>query len=117
MGVPALRVRDGQPAHEFGQIAVLGWPYDEMPVVGHKAKAQQADRLPFLRLPQHLDEGRVIPFFLEDLGAARSPIEDVVNETAAGKPQASWHSSIICTYSGRGVKRKDSRPFFPIMRA
>jgi hypothetical protein len=40
VGVPTLGVRHRQPAHEFGKIAVLLWPDDQMPVIGDWASSR-----------------------------------------------------------------------------
>ena len=42
VSVPALRVRHGQPAQPFGQVAIVIGPNHQVPVVRHAAIRQQA---------------------------------------------------------------------------
>lgn len=37
MGMPALRMRDSDPAKNLGEFAIMSRPKQKMPVIGHQA--------------------------------------------------------------------------------
>jgi hypothetical protein len=43
MRMPALRMRDGNPAEDLGEFSILTRPEEEMPVIGHQAVGGDAD--------------------------------------------------------------------------
>src|SRR5262249_59952269 len=69
VGMPALRVREREPVHEVGQLAVGAWPQQEVPVIGHEAIAGEPhagdvfqglgeDALERLEVARLLEDGR-----------------------------------------------------------
>src|SRR6516164_6532210 len=72
MGVPTLRVRDRQPAHELRYLAISAGigPDHQMPVIGHQAITEDPKRLSLESFLQHPFEGRVIRL-LPEQGEAR----------------------------------------------
>jgi hypothetical protein len=79
--VPALRVRESQPTHEFGEIAVALRPNHQMPMVRHDAIGQQADVHPVERFGQQADKGLMISGFGKERGPSEGAIEQVVEIT------------------------------------
>ena len=53
LGVPALGVGERQPAHESRQLAVLAWPDQQVPVIGHQAVGQKSRARTFDRLEEY----------------------------------------------------------------
>lgn len=88
--LPPLRVRQRQPAHELRELALLAWEEHQVPVIGHDAPVEDADRRALVRFDEHLLEGEEIIIFLEQTQAAVGAVQDVVDNSARGR-------------SGRGV--------------
>ena len=84
MGVPALSVRQGQPADELRQLSIVPGPDDQMPVIAHHAVSQEPRLRPFDRLGQDGFEGLVIGVFLENRHSRVGAVQDVINVTACG---------------------------------
>ena len=80
--LPSLRVREGQPAHEVGQLPLFSRPQHEVPVVGHQAPVQDADRHPLVRLDQDALEGDKVLVLLEQPQPAVGPVEHVIHQPA-----------------------------------
>jgi len=109
VGVPAHGVGVGEPADEGGQLAVGPRPEHHVPVIGHEAVGQQADRTALAGLGQHAFEGREVLGLLEQRQPGHRPIEDVINQTAGSNTGLSWHDregSIV----DDGSQGKESRP-------
>ncbi len=80
VGVPALGVRQGQPAEEARQLPGLLRPQDEVPVVGHQAVGQQAGGGVGLGFFQDALEGPVVLVLEEEGAAAVAAVEGVVDQ-------------------------------------
>jgi hypothetical protein len=92
MGMPPLRMGQGQPMHEIGQVAILLRPKHEVPMVGHQAIGQQAhagDVL--LRLSHDIKERLVVHFFVKDRESTISSIEDMIKLASQRHAQRSSH--------------------------
>src|SRR5688572_6217312 len=77
MGMPALRMRQGQPMHEVRQLAVAPRPKDKMPVVGHQAVADQAHAGNMvLGFSDNALERLIVGILAEDRDAAVAAVED-----------------------------------------
>lgn len=100
VGVPALGVGHGEPAHEVGELAVLARPEDEVEVVGHEHVGTDPHALTLAGLGEDLFEGAVIGVVVKDLETARPAIHDVVGETTGGETQSSGHAGRLPT---RGI--------------
>ena len=66
MGVPALRMRQGQPPREVREVAIAARPEDEVPVIGHHAPREDPHPGPLAGFPQNLEERLIIALVLED---------------------------------------------------
>jgi hypothetical protein len=62
--VPALRVGDRQPTHEFRQLAVAARPKHEMPMIRHHAPSENSHRQPLFGLVDSLLERLEVSPFL-----------------------------------------------------
>jgi hypothetical protein len=90
--VPTLGVSDRPPSHELRQIAVATRPKHEMPMIGHYAPRQNPHRQSLFGLSDHLLERLEVPPLAENPQPAHRSIEHVVDVSAAGNPQSSWHA-------------------------
>ncbi len=111
MRMPALGVRQGQPADKPRELAILPRPDKQVPVVGHEAIGQQAGLRAFHGLCQHRLEGQVIRLIVEDAHPRVGPIEHVVNITALSSPMSASHTN---TVSGRWPARNRFLTPFPV---
>ena len=87
-GRVTLRVRNPQPAQELGEVAVVVWRQDQVPVVGRGAAGQRPREQPILGLAQDILEGGEVAVLAEEGGACRGPVEGVVDVAAAGTTRA-----------------------------
>lgn len=113
MGVPALGVRDSEPAKELGDLVVfaLSRPDDEVPVIAQEHVSQDSERHAFTGLCQNLLEGGKIRILLEQAEPAIRPIEHMVHITADNRSRTSGHS-VNLPPSTIPVNRNDSRPLY-----
>ncbi len=81
---PTLGVRQRQPLHERGQLAVLLRPEDQVPMIGHNAPVENADGHSAMRKEQHTFEREEIIVFFEQPQAAVGSIQDVIDQSAGG---------------------------------
>ena len=82
VSVPTRRVRQRQPAHEPGQVAVGTRIKNQVPMVGHDAIGEQTHAIAFNGLLQHAFERLVIRILVEQRCSAIGPVEGVVDVTA-----------------------------------
>ena len=108
-----LGMRDGQPAEEIGDLALLAAsrPDDEVPVIAHEDIGQHAQRDAGMSLGQHLLKGREIGILLEQPQPTIGSIEHMIRVTTHQRPGTPWHDGSLP--SGRPlVNRNDSRPLY-----
>lgn len=72
-------MREGEPAHEGGELMVVSWPQNQVPVIGHETPAEQFDAVSLKRFAQHEQKCLVIFGLLEDLHPAVAAIDHVIN--------------------------------------
>ena len=68
--------------------AVVLRPKDEVPMVGHEAIAQNADRMPRDSLSQNAFKGLVVAVLLEQRQPGHGPIEGMVDKAAGSNASA-----------------------------
>jgi len=81
-GMPSLRVGHRYPSHEFGDIAVVNGPQQQMPVIAHDAVAAEAHIYALKPLSKDTLERFKIGAFSEYPQAAVSTVENMINNTA-----------------------------------
>jgi hypothetical protein len=91
MGMSALGVGHGQPAHEGGEVAVLAGPQQQMEVVGHEAVGQQSHVEAGDGLLQDPLERGIVVIIVEESRSRISPVEGMVDQAAFGGTSRSWH--------------------------
>jgi len=95
MRVPALRVRQRQPAHEPRQLPVILRPNHQMPVIGHQTPIQYPHPRPLLRLPHDPLESRVIRIIFKHRHPPVGPVDDVIDISARIDSFGSSHAFMI----------------------
>ena len=78
MGVPTLRVREGQPAGEAGEVVFFSWPNDQMPMVGHHAIREQPHAGPLDRFFEDVLESCVVCVVVKNRHPRIGTVENVV---------------------------------------
>ena len=95
MGVPALRVGDGEESHEFAELAVPLWPEHEVPMVGHQAIGDEARRQELASPLDYPLHRQIVRLILEELAASHGTVKNVVSQSARRNPQSSWHGQML----------------------
>ena len=93
VSVPALRVRQRQPAQKRGQFAILFRPKEEMPMVRHETIAEQPNVGPVHRFDKNPLERLEIGILLEQRPPGHASIGRMVNITPGSDASDSWHDS------------------------
>jgi hypothetical protein len=89
--VPALRVRQGQPADESGQVAIVLWGDEQVPVIGHHTISQEGHRMLFLRFTQDTLERLIVPRLVEYRPTAIGPVQHMIDQAAHSGTQGPAH--------------------------
>ena len=94
MGVPALRVGDGEPAEEFGDLLVLPLPRpdDEVPMVAHQRVAEDSQRNSLVGFFDHPLEGGEVGRLFEQPQPAIGSIEHMVRITTHDGSSTARHA-------------------------
>src|SRR5205085_408839 len=111
MGVPALRVRVGQPAEKGGQFAVARRPKHKVPMVRHQTVAKNARRVLRRRLDDNPLEGLVITSLFEQRQPSHASIESVVDVATRGVARMARHDGRLAGASGAVKKKRSASPF------
>ena len=75
--LPASRVRDGQPLHEGRQVAIVFWPQQQMPMIGHHRVGANPHRRRLGRFTQHAFERLEIRRLFKQLHAPDATIQNM----------------------------------------
>ena len=94
-GAPAHGVGVGEPAEEGGELAILLWPDDEMPVGGHEAEGKDGDGMALVGFLEGFEEGVVVGRSAEHDHTTNGAVEDVINQAAGSDAGASGHGGIV----------------------
>ena len=86
MGVPALGVRQLQPADERRQIPIFAWPNHEMPMVWQNAVGQQPHLHALHGLPEDFLECLIVLRLVKYSHSRVCAVEHVVREPASDNP-------------------------------
>ncbi len=103
VNVPTHGVGVRQPSHERGQLPILSWVEDQVPMIGHHAVRKDANRVTPMGFNQNTFEGLKVLTFLEKGQSGHRPVEDVVDQAAWCYACLSWHVE-QCTVQVRGSK-------------
>jgi hypothetical protein len=111
LGVPALRVRNGEPPEGIGDLRFLvaSRPNDEVPVIATQRTGQHAQRHPRASLGQHLLKRGEVGLFLEQPQPTVGSIEHMLRRAAHQRPGTSGQARIRFT-SRCVVNGNDSHP-------
>jgi len=91
MGMPALRMRDGDPTEDFRKFPVLPGPEEEMPMIRHEAIGGNADLGLGVGLGENLFKGGVISGCLKERESSDTTIQDVIGKISGGEAWTAWH--------------------------
>ncbi len=98
MGMPALRMGDGDPAEHLGEFAILSRPEEEMPVIGHQAIGGDADLGLGLGFGENLLERGVVSGLFKERQPSYATIQHVIGKISSSKAGAARHTE-ACTES------------------
>lgn len=109
MGMPALRMRDGNPAEHLGEFAVMTRPEQQMPVIGHQAISGDANLRLGLGFSENLLKRGVVSGLLKERQPTHAPVQHVISTVSSSEARAAWHAE-VSTEIGMDLSRRDSRP-------
>ena len=85
MRMPALRMRDRDPAEHLGEFAIMPRPEEEMPMIGHEAIGCDANLGLSVGLSENFLKRGVVRGLLEQPESADTPIQDMIGESPAAR--------------------------------
>lgn len=88
MGMPALRMRDGDPAQDLGKFAIMSRSKQKMPVIGHQAVSGDADVGLGLGFGENFLKGGVVRGLLKDWEASHTTVQHIIGEVTSSKAWA-----------------------------
>ncbi len=65
MSVPTLCMGYRDPAHHFGELAIVPRPQEQMPVVGHHTVGGNPDARSLVSLVQNVLKGKIVSGLIE----------------------------------------------------
>ena len=95
MRMPALRMRDRDPAEHLGEFAIMPRPEKKMPMIGHEAIGFDANLGLSVRLSEGLLKRGVVRWLLEQSESADTPIQDMIGEVPSSKARPAWHAGLV----------------------
>ena len=63
--MPTLRVRYRDPAHDFGELAIVPRPQKQMPVVRHQTVRRNPDARPLVSFVKNFFKGKIVAGLVE----------------------------------------------------
>ena len=111
MRMPALRMRDRDPAEHLGEFAIMPRPEEEMPMIGHEAIGCDANLGLSVGLSENFLKRGVVRRLLEQPESADTPIQDMIGEVPSSEARPAWHGG-ACSETSILLSRKDFRPLF-----
>lgn len=85
MGMPALRVRGGDPAEHLGEFAIMSGPEEEMSVIGHEAISGDADLGLGLGFGETFLKGGVVRGLLKEEQPSHATVQHVIGKVSSSK--------------------------------
>ena len=95
VGMPALRMGDGDPPQDFGECTILSRPEEEMPVIRHQTIGCNADRSLGVGFSQDIFEGGIVSRFLKYEESSDPTVQDMIREVSSSKAWAVWHDGVL----------------------
>lgn len=95
MGMPALCMRDGDPAEDLGEFPIMSGPEEEMPVIGHQAVGGDAKLGLSLGFGENCLKGGVVSGLLKERQPAHATVQDVIGEVSNSKAWAAGHDGVL----------------------
>ena len=106
MRMPALRMRDRDPAEHLGEFAIMPRPEKKMPMIGHEAIGGDANIGPSVGLEENVLKCGVVRRLLEQLESADTPVQDMIGEVPSSEARPAWHGgACIETSISRSINK------------
>lgn len=85
MGMPALRMRNGDPAQDLGKFDIMSRPKQKIPVIGYQAVGGDADFGLGLGLGENFLKGGVVRGLLKEREASHTTVQQMKGEVTSSK--------------------------------
>ncbi len=112
MRMPPLRMRDGDPAQDLGEVAIMSRRKQKMPVIGHQTVGGDADSGLGLGFGENFLKGGVVHGLLNEREASHTTVQLVRGEVSNRKAWATWHDGVLSSALW-GLSRKCRSLFSP----
>ncbi len=106
-GMPALRMRDGDPAEHLGELAVMTRPEQQMPVIGHQTISGDANLSLGMSFGEDLFKSGVVSGLFKKRQLSHATVQHMIGVVSRSKAWAAWYTE-VCTESGTWLSRKVS---------
>lgn len=103
--VKAAHVRRQQPLQITRKIPLGSGPKDQMKVIRHEAKTQNAHRHPLAGRLQQIEKAAVVGGVVKHLGAGIAAVQDVVAKTTDRSSSGARHAGSVGIPSGAGKEK------------
>lgn len=113
VGVPALGMRDDDPAQDFGEFAILPWPEKKMPVIGHETVGGNPEARASMRFIQDLLKGEIVRGLLKQGQSPNPAVQDMVGKGSSSQSGTAEHVGASNKVAAP-LPRKTPDPFFSL---
>ncbi len=94
MGMPALRMRDGDPAENLREFPILSRPEKEMPVIGHQIIGGNANLGLSPGFGENLLKGGVVSGLLKERQPSHAMVQGVISKVSGSEVWAARHREV-----------------------
>ena len=95
MRMPALAMRDRDPAEHLGEFGIMPRPKEKMPMIGHEAIGGNANLGLSVGLRENALKCSVVRRLLEQSEPADTPIQDMISEVPSSEARPAWHAGLV----------------------
>lgn len=95
MRMPALGMRDRDPAEHLGEFAIMPRPEEKMPMIGHEAIGGDANLGLIVGLSKNVLKCGVVRGLAEQFESADTPIQDMIGEIPSSEARPAWHAGLV----------------------
>ena len=91
VGMPALRVRDGNPPQHLGEFPIMPRPEEEMPVIRHQAIGGDADAGLGVGLGENLLKRGIVSGLVKQREPSDTTVQDMIREVSSSEAWAIFY--------------------------
>lgn len=85
MGMPALHMRDGDPAEDLGEFAIMPGPEQQVPVIGYQTIGGDANLRLGLGFGENLLKSGVVSGLLRERQPSHATVQHLIGRSPAAR--------------------------------